>query len=176
MRSRVRRSACVAALALMLAAACGCARKSPTAPSAAVRGWVMGFSAVPPVLDPAVVLRTLDLWGRCAPMPRSRTRTCRGTRCSPACVPIRWRCARRSRSRSTTGRGTWRTRRNRSHERHRPRRRGRRARARGRSLAEPEIRGLLDRWAAAVDSVLAPDWLGLASETNLVRAAAPPAV
>ncbi len=44
----------------------------------------------------------------------------------------------------------------------------------GHSLAEPGIRALLNRWAAAVDSVIAPDWLGLGSETNLVRAAAPP--
>jgi hypothetical protein len=43
----------------------------------------------------------------------------------------------------------------------------------GRSIGEPEVRSLFLRWAAAVDSVVAPDWLGLASETNLVRIAAP---
>ncbi len=43
----------------------------------------------------------------------------------------------------------------------------------GRSIGDPEIRALFLRWAAAVDSVIAPDWLGLASETNLIRVAAP---
>jgi hypothetical protein len=46
----------------------------------------------------------------------------------------------------------------------------------GRSISEPEVRALYRRWAAAVDSVIAPDWLGLASETNLVRLAAPASV
>ncbi len=43
----------------------------------------------------------------------------------------------------------------------------------GRSIAEPAIQALFLRWATAIDSLLVPDYLGLASETNLVRAAAP---
>lgn len=47
-------------------------------------------------------------------------------------------------------------------------------RALGRSLAEPAVQQLARRWARAVAQRLQPDWLGLASETNLVRELAPP--
>ncbi len=47
--------------------------------------------------------------------------------------------------------------------------------AAGRSLAEPAIRALACAWVAAVDTIVHPDWLGIGCETNLVRAAAPPA-
>ncbi len=43
----------------------------------------------------------------------------------------------------------------------------------GRSITEPAIQQLYRRYVAAVDSVLAPDELGLALETNLIRAVAP---
>lgn len=45
--------------------------------------------------------------------------------------------------------------------------------AAGRSIAEPEVQALFRQWVAAVDTVLRPDYLGLASEVNLVRVAAP---
>lgn len=45
--------------------------------------------------------------------------------------------------------------------------------AAGRSIAEPEVQALFGRWVAAVDTLLRPDYLGLASEVNLVRVAAP---
>lgn len=48
--------------------------------------------------------------------------------------------------------------------------------AAGRSLAEPEVRELYRRYATAMDTIVRPDYMGLASETNLVRAAAPSAV
>src|SRR5207344_1823354 len=46
----------------------------------------------------------------------------------------------------------------------------------GRSIAEPQVQAVYRAWAAAVDTILHPDWLGLACETNLVRAAAPPSL
>ena len=46
----------------------------------------------------------------------------------------------------------------------------------GRSLTEPAIQTLYRRYVAAIDSMLHPDFLGLAAETNLIRAAAPGAV
>lgn len=46
----------------------------------------------------------------------------------------------------------------------------------GRSLAEPEVRAAYARYAGAFASVIRPEWLGVASETNLVRAAAPSAL
>jgi hypothetical protein len=48
--------------------------------------------------------------------------------------------------------------------------------AAGRSLAEPEVRRLYRDFALAVDSILHPTYLGLAAETNLIRAAAPASV
>jgi hypothetical protein len=46
----------------------------------------------------------------------------------------------------------------------------------GRSLAEPAVRAAYVEYLLAVDSILAPDWLGLAMEVNLVRAIAPATV
>ena len=48
--------------------------------------------------------------------------------------------------------------------------------AAGRSLTEPAVQQLYRRYAVAIDSVLAPRYLGLAAETNLIRASAPPAL
>lgn len=48
--------------------------------------------------------------------------------------------------------------------------------AAGRSLTEPAIQRLYHDYVAAADSLLHPDWLGLAAETNLIRAVAPPAL
>lgn len=45
--------------------------------------------------------------------------------------------------------------------------------AAGRSLTEPAIRQLYRDYVVAIDTLLHPDYLGLASETNLVRWAAP---
>jgi hypothetical protein len=45
--------------------------------------------------------------------------------------------------------------------------------AAGRSIAEPAVQALFRQWVAAVDTVLRPDYLGLASEVNLIRVAAP---
>ena len=46
----------------------------------------------------------------------------------------------------------------------------------GRSISEPGIQAVYREFALAVDSILRPDYLGLAMETNLVRAIAPPAL
>jgi hypothetical protein len=48
--------------------------------------------------------------------------------------------------------------------------------AAGRSLSEPSVQALARDYALAVESMLAPGWLGLAAETNLIRAIAPPAL
>lgn len=48
--------------------------------------------------------------------------------------------------------------------------------AAGRSITEPAVQQLYREWVAAVDTIIRPDWLGLAAETNLIRAAAPPPV
>ena len=46
----------------------------------------------------------------------------------------------------------------------------------GRSIGEPAIQALYRDLAVTIDTILHPDYLGLAMETNLVRAIAPPAV
>jgi hypothetical protein len=48
--------------------------------------------------------------------------------------------------------------------------------AAGRSLVEPGVQQLYRAWVSAIDTLLRPDYLGVASETNLVRAAAPAAL
>jgi len=45
----------------------------------------------------------------------------------------------------------------------------------GRSIAEPAVQRAYREFVAAVDSIVRPDWLALAMETNLLRVAAPPA-
>ncbi|MDQ2768526.1 MAG: hypothetical protein M3Y30_15395 [Gemmatimonadota bacterium] len=46
----------------------------------------------------------------------------------------------------------------------------------GRSITEDTVQRLYRRWVRSLDSIADPDFLGLASETNLIRAAASPAV
>lgn len=46
----------------------------------------------------------------------------------------------------------------------------------GRSLTEPAIRQLYRAYVTAMDTLLHPDYLSVASETNLIRLAAPPAL
>jgi len=48
--------------------------------------------------------------------------------------------------------------------------------AAGRSLTEPAVQQLYRNYAVAMDTLLRPSRLGLAAETNLIRAAAPPAL
>ncbi len=46
----------------------------------------------------------------------------------------------------------------------------------GRSLTEPAVQQLLREYIVAVDTLVRPDYLGVAAETNLIRAVAPPAL
>jgi hypothetical protein len=48
--------------------------------------------------------------------------------------------------------------------------------AAGRSLTEPAVQRVYRRWCVTMDSILTPDYTGLVAETNLIRAAAPPAL
>lgn len=49
-------------------------------------------------------------------------------------------------------------------------------RVRGLGLGTPYVQQAFRRWAVAIDTLIAPDWLGLGSEVNLVRLAAPDSV
>lgn len=44
----------------------------------------------------------------------------------------------------------------------------------GRSIAEPAVQRVYGEYVVALDSIVHPEWLALAMETNLLRAAAPP--
>lgn len=46
----------------------------------------------------------------------------------------------------------------------------------GKSIAEPDVQEKYRRFVIVMDSILNPDHLGLALETNLIRAASPPAI
>lgn len=46
----------------------------------------------------------------------------------------------------------------------------------GRSITEPEIQAMFRRYAVVMDSMVQPDHMGLALETNLIRANSPPAL
>jgi hypothetical protein len=48
--------------------------------------------------------------------------------------------------------------------------------AAGRTLTEPAIQQLFRDYVTAMDTLIRPDYIGVASETNLIRAAAPPAL
>jgi len=48
--------------------------------------------------------------------------------------------------------------------------------AAGRSLSEPAVQALYRDYVTAMDTIIHPDYLGIASETNLVRAIAPASV
>jgi len=48
--------------------------------------------------------------------------------------------------------------------------------AAGRSLTEPAIQALYRSYVTAMDTLIHPDYIGVASETNLIRAAAPSAL
>jgi hypothetical protein len=48
--------------------------------------------------------------------------------------------------------------------------------AAGRSLTEPAVQQIYRHYAVALDTLLRPDYLGLGAETNLIRATAPPAL
>jgi hypothetical protein len=46
----------------------------------------------------------------------------------------------------------------------------------GRSITEPAVQQVYRQYAVALATMLAPDFLGLAAETNLIRIAAPPTI
>jgi hypothetical protein len=46
----------------------------------------------------------------------------------------------------------------------------------GRSITEPEIQSLYRRYAVVIDSILRPEHMGLALETNLIRGLSPPSL
>lgn len=170
--------AALVAIALALLVAPGCS-KSPSAPrtAGATRSWAMGFSGIPPVPDQTVAIAAIDMWAPradvaiqhasvpweslLAGMPADTIvrrlelplmtyyRLGKGLRIVYEIDPTNG--LNRAAEDPTLVRL-------------------------GRSIAEPQVRAAYRAWAAALDTIVHPDWLGLACETNLVRAAAPPSL
>jgi hypothetical protein len=173
--SRLRAALLALACAALLASAPGCGDKHPSRPGTA-RTYRMGFAGIPPRADIPTTLRAIDLWSTRADWalilaeppwdsllagwaPESLIRADqlglvnyyrgKGLRIVVSVDPTN------GLDRSSEAAALVRL---------------------GRSLSEPEIRDLYRRYCVAMDSILDPDWIGVASETNLIRAIAPGAV
>ena len=172
----MRRLAASVPILLALSGACGGDAPTGPTPSAAPRPFLMGFTPIPPRPDEALAIRVIDLWATRADAglllyeppwaallagqdPEAQVRANelglanyyrgKGLRLIASIDPTN------GLDRSAEAPGLA---------------------ALGRSLAEPEVRAAYARYVAAFASVIRPEWLGVASETNLVRAAAPPAL
>jgi hypothetical protein len=162
--------------ATAFAGALGCSNSptpTPTPPPAPTRTWKMGFSGTPPRLDTATVIAGIDRWSTRAELAAIHeelpwTDLLAGM--SPDAILDRDKAQLVQYYRSkglqlyfmadlTDGLS-----------------RGEEApqlRALGRSLTEPAVQQAYRDYVAAVVRKLQPDYLGLAAETNLIRAAAP---
>jgi hypothetical protein len=166
------------ALAVITLAAGACARPSPVPEieTSLTRPYLMGFSVIPPRPDIGVALRSMGVWTKRADaaimhMDVPWALLLAGTSPEDALRKDGIDLARHYRSKNlklvvtidvTNGLA-----------------REREAVAlvtASRSIAEPEIQRLYRKFALAVVEQLRPDYLGLAAETNLVRAIAPRSV
>jgi hypothetical protein len=169
-----------ALIGLVCLAVTGCgggdASPSPSAPTLLPRTYVMGFSAIPPRLDPALVARNVDLWAqradaglvlqeppwaellagqdpetlvRANPLGIANYFRGKGLRVIGSVDPTNG-LDRASDSAALV--------------------------AAGRSLAEPAVRDLYRRYVGAFVALVRPEALVVASETNLIRAVAPAGV
>lgn len=168
-----RRSAVRALAALAAPVGLAACSGGPDPPSAPTRAWRMGFSNLPPRVTLNDVLRTIELWstrGDLAAMHDEPpwAELLAGT--SPDFILQRDKVGLADYYRGkgmqlmfmtdlTDGL-------DRSQE-------APGLRALGRSLAEPAVQQALRGWVLAVSRLLKPEYLGLAAETNLIRAAAP---
>ena len=165
----------VPALAV-LAVSCGTKEETPAGPSGPSRTYLMGFSAIPPRLDPALVSRNLDVWAtradaaivlqeppwtdllagrdpdalvRANPLEIANLFRGKGLRIIASIDPTNG-LSRGQESAALV--------------------------AAGRSLAEPAVRQLYRRYVGAFVRLVRPEAITLASETNLVRSSAPASV
>ena len=174
----LQRARSLAALLALLALAAGCSKPPPTAPAPAApsRAWFMGFSAFPPRPDQDVMLQSLFMWSTRADAAIAHEDVpwdslLAGVPAGTLAVRDVWPLVQYYRGRHMTV----------TYEIELTNGLDRSAESpalvkAGRSIAEERVRSLARRWAAAIDSIAAPDYIGLGSETNLVRIAAPAAL
>lgn len=180
MRSRVMRSklsTLAAALVLTAVPACGGGGGDQTSSSStATRTWAMGFTPIPPRPTTAAVIQGIDIWSQRAEIAAIHeelpwTDLLNGM--SPDDILDRDKVQLVAYLRSkglqlyfmadlTDGLSRWEE--------------APQLRALGRSITEPAVQQVLRSYLLAVDRKLRPEFIGLAAETNLIRAAAPLAV
>ena len=173
--ANLRTAGAAVALALGLLVA-GCGRHSTPAAPQIARTYLMGFSGIPPKADLPLLLQAIDLWSTRADAALVLNEPPWGEllRGVPADSLVR---------RDQLGLvNHYRARGHRIVVSIDPTNGLNRAsdaeslQAYGRSIAEAPVRALYRDYCVAVDTLLQPDWLGVASETNLVRFAAPAAI
>jgi hypothetical protein len=172
------RGAWLGALVALVVTAPGCS-KSPSAPPATgtTRSWVMGFSGFPPVPDQGVAVAAINMAGLRSDAAIQHTAPPWDSLLAgvPADTLVRraefplMNYYRNVQGRKLVFEVDLTDGLNRAAE-------DPALVAAGRSIAEPEVQSLARAWIAAVDTIIHPDWLGIASETNLVRAAASPSL
>jgi hypothetical protein len=167
---------CALIAAILSATACGEDDGSGPKPSGPERTFRMGFSAIPPTNDTRLLQQSLDLWARRADAAIMHIDVPWGALIDGTPAPTAARAllldlANYYRAHNlsivimldvTDGLA-----------------RDREARelvARGRSITEPAIQRLYRNYVVAVADVVHPAYLGLAPETNLIRAVAPRAL
>jgi hypothetical protein len=173
---RLARRFAPAAIALALLSCSHRSPNGPAPPSGPPRTFRMGFSPIPPSNDPATVVPNLQMWTRRADggimhVAPPWDSLLAGTRPDSLVLRMLVPIANYYRAKglqivvtldATDGL-------DRSAE-------APALVAAGRSLTEPDVQFLYRRYAVAIDSLIAPAYLGLAAETNFIRAAAEPAV
>ncbi|HEU4725661.1 MAG TPA: hypothetical protein VFU59_10255 [Candidatus Eisenbacteria bacterium] len=163
--------------ALLALALASCSKDDPpTAPAGPTRTYRMGFSAVPPKPDINIILQSIDLWSRRADAALILSEPpwdslLAGWPADTLVKALHLGLVNYYRSKGhrivvsidpTNGL-------DRSSD-------SPPLVAAGRSLTEPAVQAVYRAYVTAMDTILKPDYIGIASETNLVRAAAPPAL
>jgi len=178
---RTRRQALQALAAAPVAAALGAcgggsADASLSTPPPATRSWQLGFSHTPPVATVQAVLQGIDLWSQRAEIAMIHeelpwTDLLAGMSAADILARDKVQLVNYLRGKGLTLAFMADPTDGLSRADEAPQ-----LRALGRSLAEPAVQQVYRSYVLAVASVLKPKWLGLAAETNLIRAAAPPAL
>jgi hypothetical protein len=175
MRFRAGSLCLYAALALVALTSCS-DDHSPTSPTKAPRAYFMGFSSIPPRPDLALLVQTIDRWAPRADAALILTEPpwdslLAGRPADSLILENQVGLANYFRAKGlrvivsidpTNGL-------DRSSD-------SSPLKAAGRSLTEPAIQALFRAYATALDTLVHPDYIGVGSETNLVRAAAPAAL
>jgi hypothetical protein len=161
---------------LLIAALLGCASEEPSTPAGPARSFRMGFSAIPPKPDEQLLLAAIDVWSRrsdaaimhvSVPYKALLSGTSATTYVQTVDLPLANHYRAKNLRLAVTLDVTDGL--NRAAE-------APELVALHRSITEPAVQLVYREYARAVASILQPDYLALAAETNLIRIAAPTAL